>query len=101
MAALITELLEQIDESVQEVFDLGTRREAQRREGSRRNVYEKALRETADIAGKPAAVALAEWIEGRIREDEEFPSGRDVRQRGAKLCRENGHEISTGSWLGA
>lgn len=101
MAALIQELLSQIDETVQDVFDLGTRREAQRREGSRRTVYEKALRETAAVAGDPAATALAQWIQGEIRDREAFPAGRSVRKRGAELCRENGHEISTGSWLGA
>lgn len=101
MAALITELLEQIDETVQDVFDLGTRREAQRREGSRRRMYEKALRETADVAGEPAATALAQWIQEEIRDRERFPPGRSVRKRGAELCRDNGHPISTGSWLGA
>lgn len=101
MAALIEELLSQIDATVQEVFDLGTQREAQRREGSRRTVYEKALRETAEIAGEPAATALAQWIQEQIRERERFPDGRRVRKRGAELCRENGHQVSTGSWLGA
>ena len=101
MAALIQQLLVQIDETVQDVFDLGTRREAQRREGSRRTVYEKALRETSGIAGDAAATALAQWIQAQIRERERFPSGRSVRKRGARICRENGHEVSTGSWLGA
>lgn len=101
MASLTTELLHQIDETVQDVFDLGTRREAQRREGSRRRVYEKAIRETGNIAGDPAATALATWIQAYVQEHESFPSGRTVRKRGAKICRENGYEISTGSWLGA
>ena len=101
MGTLIQELLGQIDETVQDVFDLGTRREAQRREGSRRNVYEKALKETADIAGDPAATALAQWIQDEIEQRETFPSGRTVRKRGAEVCRENGHQVSTGSWLGA
>jgi hypothetical protein len=98
---LTHELLDEIDETTQEVFDLATLADAKRQEGSRRNSYEKALQEVREIAGKPAARALAEWIKAEIRDSEEFPSGRDVRKRGARLCRENGHEISTGNWLGA
>lgn len=101
MSQLERELLDQIDDTVQDVFDLGTRREAQRREGSRRTVYEKALKETQAIAGDGGATALAQWLQEEIRENQSFPSGRDVRQRGARICRENGHQVSTGSWLGA
>ncbi len=95
------ELLREIDETTQEVFDLATRADAKRREGSRRNSYQKALEEVKDIAGRGGARALADWIQDEIRENERFPNARDVRQRGAELCRENGHEVSTGSWLGA
>lgn len=101
MSELERELIEQIDATVQDVFDLGTRREAQRREGSRRTVYKKALKETRSIAGDGGATALAQWLQDEIKERETFPSGREVRQRGARICRENGHQISTGSWLGA
>ena len=94
-------LLRDIDKTTQDVFDLATLADAKRREGSRRNSYKKALSEVEDIAGKVAARALADWIQERIRETERFPDARDVRQRGAELCRENGHTISTGSWLGA
>lgn len=98
---LTHELLEEIDETTREVFDLATIADAKRREGSRRNSYEKALKEVQRTASKAAARALAEWIKEEIRTTGEFPSARDVRQRGAKICRENGHEISTGGWLGA
>jgi len=98
---LTYELLEEIDETTQEVFDLATLADAKRREGSRRNSYEKALEEVQDTASKAAARALAEWIKEEIRTTGKFPSGRDVRQRGAEICRKNGHEVSTGSWLGA
>jgi hypothetical protein len=95
------DLLAEIDATTQEVFDLATLADAKRREGSRRNSYEKALEEVKTRAGKPGARALAEWIQSEIRDTEEFPSGRAVRKRGARLCRENGHEVSAGSWLGA
>lgn len=98
---LTHELLRDIDKTTQETFDLATIAEAKRREGSRRNSYEKALKEVKDIAGGPAARALADWMQEQIRSEERFPDARDVRQRGARLCRENGHSISTGSWLGA
>jgi hypothetical protein len=98
---LTHELLDEIDETTQEVFDLATLADAKRREGSRRNSYEKALQEVREIASKAAARALAEWIKEEIQSREEFPSGREVRKRGAQLCRENGYEVSTGNWLGA
>ena len=98
---LTHELLGEIDETTREVFDLATLADAKRREGSRRNSYEKALREVQDIVGQAAGRALADWIQAEIRKREDFPSAREVRKRGARLCRENGHEVSTGSWLGA
>ena len=98
---LTHKLLDEIDQTTQEVFDLATRADAKRREGSRRNSYQKALKEVNNIAGQSAARALADWIQAEIRQNERFPNARDVRQRGAQLCRENGHEVSTGSWLGA
>jgi len=39
----VSEALRAIDETVRDVFDLGTRRQAKQKEGSRRNVYEKSL----------------------------------------------------------
>ena len=101
MSELTRELLGEIDDATKETFDLGSRRQAKKKEGLRRNAYEKGLREVQRIAGKPQARELAAWIEGEIRAKERFPSARSVRKRGAKICRESGHEISTGSWLGA
>lgn len=100
-AGLTHELLRDIDETAREVFDLATISDAERKGGSRRTSYEKTLGEVETIAGKTAARALAEWIMQEIEEEERFPDARDVRQRGAKLCRENGHEVSTNDWLGA
>lgn len=94
-------MLAQIDQTTQDEFDLGTREAAKRKEGSRRNAYQKGLREVQNVAGKDAARELAEWIQEEIRTAERFPTARNVRKRGAKICREHGHEISTGSWLGA
>ncbi|MFC6942483.1 hypothetical protein ACFQE8_21355 [Salinirubellus sp. GCM10025818] len=41
----VEEAFRAIDDTVQEEFDLETRRQAKQKEGSRRNVYEKSLRE--------------------------------------------------------
>lgn len=101
MATFSKELVREIDETVEETFDLATRADAKRKEGSRRDAYEKGIRAVRDVAGNDAARELAAWIQDEIREHERFPSARDVRQQGAKICRDRGHEVSTGSWLGA
>ncbi|MFC6940692.1 hypothetical protein ACFQE8_12070 [Salinirubellus sp. GCM10025818] len=97
----VREALQAIDESVKDAFDLGTRRQAKQKEGSRRNVYEKSLREVQQVAGDEEMEALKRWIIQSIREDERFPSGRETRKRGAQICRDSGHNIPTGSFLGA
>lgn len=94
-------MLAQIDQTTQDEFDLGTREAAKRKEGSRRNAYQKGIREVQDVAGKDAARELTEWIQGEIRTANRFPTARSVRKRGATICRDRGHEVSTGSWLGA
>lgn len=91
----------EIDEAVMDVFDVSTRQQAKKKAGSRRNAYEKGISEVRDIAGKPAAEKLAEWIEDEIRVRVRFPTAREVRKHGAEICRQSGHEISTDSWLGA
>lgn len=95
------ELLDDIDETTREVFDVASRRQARKKEGSRRDAYEKGLREVRRIAGNEQARELAERIRTDIRTNERFPSARRVRNWGAEICRESGHEVSTGSWLGA
>ena len=97
----VNDRVREIDAVVQDVFDVDSRRQAKEKAGSRRKAYEKGIREVRDIAGKPQAERLAEWIEDEIRSRERFPSARDVRKRGAEICRESGHSVSTGSWLGA
>jgi hypothetical protein len=101
MSQFTDDLLAEIDRTTQEEFDLGTREAAKRKEGSRRNAYKKGLREVQSISGTDAARELAEWIQGEIRTNGRFPTARTVRKRGAKICRDRGSEISTGSWLGA
>lgn len=95
------ELLREIDETAAAVLDLADREQARETAGSRRDAYERGLAEVRSIAGKPQARALAEWIQGEIREREAFPSAREVRKQGARICRESGHEVSTNDWLGA
>ncbi len=94
-------LLREIDETAADVFDLADRRRAKERAGSRRDAYEKGFNEVQNLAGKPQARELAEWIQSEMREREAFPSARNVRQQGARICRESGHEVSTNDWLGA
>lgn len=101
MSQFVKDTLAEIDATTQETFDLATRDAAKRKEGSRRKAYEKGIREVRDIAGKDAALELAEWIQEEIRTDERFPKARSVRKQGARICRDHGHDISTGSWLGA
>jgi hypothetical protein len=101
MSEFTKELLAEIDRTTQEEFDLGTREAAKRKEGSRRNAYQKGIREVRDVADKDAARELTDWIQDEIRTKNRFPTARNVRKRGAKSCRERDHEISTGSWLGA
>jgi len=45
--------------------------------------------------------ALKRWIIQSIRENDRFPSGRETRKKGAQICRDSGHGIPTGSFLGA
>lgn len=97
----VRDRVREIDKVVQEVFDVASRQQAKKKAGSRRKAYEKGIREVRDIAGKPQAEKLAEWIEDEIRSRERFPSAREVRKQGAEICRQSGHEVSTGSWLGA
>lgn len=101
MSELIDGLVRDIDETVMDTFDLRTRSRAKEKEGSRRKAYRKGIREVRDVAGNDEARELAARIQTDIRENERFPSGRTVRQWGAEICRESGHEVSTGSWLGA
>lgn len=101
MTDFTTERLREIDATAQETFDLASREAAKKKEGSRRRAYEKTITEVRRIAGKPQARELTEWIQDRIRTKRRLPSGRQVRREGARICRESGHEVSTGSWLGA
>lgn len=101
MSAVTKELLAEIDEATQAAFDLGTRNAAKRKEGSRRKAYEKGIKEVNSLAGRDAARELTDWIIDEIEEKQALPSARQVRKRGARICRNHGEEISTGSWLGA
>lgn len=101
MSEFTEELLRDIDETTVEVFELGDRRQAKRTAKSQRKAYVRGVEEVRDIAGKSAARRLAARIRMDMRENERFPSARQVRQWGAELCRESGHTVSTGSWLGA
>lgn len=94
-------LLKQIDAAVEESVGQHEQYEAKKEGKSRRSGYEKAIREVDRIAGRAEAERLAEWIEAKIRDDGKLPTARRVRQRGADVCREAGHSVPTGSWLGA
>lgn len=97
----VRDRVREIDRVVQDVFDVADRQQAKETAGSRRKAYRKGIQEVRDIAGKPQAEELAAWIEHEIRSRERFPSAREVRKQGAEIVRQSGHEVSTGSWLGA
>lgn len=86
-----------VEESIGTHEEYGAKKEGQ----SRRRVYEKSIEAVRDTAGTSEAARLTEWIETRIREDGDFPSGRRVHKRGAQICRDAGHSVSTNDWLGA
>lgn len=92
--------LRDVDAVPVEVLDVATRADAKEKAGTRRDAYERALHEAREIAGREAAGELVEWIQERIRSEEEFPGSRQVRERGAKICRELSHPVPDDSWLG-
>ena len=91
----------EIESTIEETLDTARKREERKRKKSRMEVYRKALKEVQRIAGNDPMRGLAGWIRERIRTEGRLPSGRDVRKKGAEICRDNGKEVSTGSWLGA
>lgn len=93
--------LKAIDEAIDESLNVAQKHEEKQKARSRREVYQKALKEVQNVAGNTAMAELSGWIQARIREEQNPPSGRSVRKQGARICREHGEEISTGSWLGA
>lgn len=92
--------LRRIGDAVEETLDAHEKYEEKQTGKSRRTVYEKSLREVERIAGETASQQLGMWIASRIREDGRLPSGKAARKRGAEICRENDHKVSSGSWLG-
>ena len=101
MTDFASDLMGDIDERALDVFDLAARREAKHDAGSRRDAYERGIEEVRSIAGKAQARDLVAWIQAEMRERVAYPSAREVRKQGARICRESGHEVSTGDWLGA
>lgn len=97
----VSEEMNRIERTIEETLDVARRREAKQKANSRIEVYRKALKEVRQVAGNDAMRELGAWIRERIEASGDPPSGRDVRQKGAAICREHGEEISTGSWLGA
>jgi len=91
--------LSSIDAAKDESLTESDKRDAQY--DRRRQGYKKALREVSGSAGNDGARELADWIEATIREEKQLPRVREVRQKGADVCRDRGEEVSTGSWLGA
>lgn len=97
----IEEEMASIEATMDESLSEARRRDAERDAPSRPKLYRKALAEVQRIAGNAAMRDLAAWIREQLRDEGEPPSGRDVRQKGAEICRDRGEEVSTGSWLGA
>lgn len=97
----VKESMKNIDRAVEEEIGTHERYESKKEGKSQRRAYEQSLEEVEDLAGKAEAKRLAEWIETQIRETGKLPKSRRVRNRGAKICREAGHSVSTNDWLGA
>ena len=96
----VTQSMKHIDRTVEKVLGTRERYEAKQKGRSRRRVYEKSIEEVRDVAGTTEAKQLAQWIENRVRDEKELPSGRQVRRKGAEICRDAGHPISANDWLG-
>lgn len=97
----VDEEMNEIETTIEQTLDVARKRDAKKKAKSRLNVYRKALTEVQRIAGNGPMRELGAWIRKQIRETESPPSGRAVRQAGAEICRDNGEDVSTGSWLGA
>lgn len=97
----ISEAMDEIDESIEHVFDASQLKDERDTARSRESVYEKALTELRDVAGEDAMWELQDWIVRTIEHRGEPPDGRTVRQEGARIAREHGAEISTNDFLGA
>lgn len=70
---------------------------------SRRKAYEKTFRALKSVEADDddeGIRVVADWIVGRIRDDETLPGSRDVRREAARFCRENGYDIRDDEWLG-
>lgn len=97
----VSDEMNAIEDTIEETLDVAQQRSAKQKAQSRLEVYRKALREVRRLTGNDPMHELGEWIRAEIRDDANPPSGRDVRQKGAEICRNEGEDISTGSWLGA
>lgn len=97
----IKQSMKDIDNAVEEVIGTHEKYEGKKEGQSRRRGYEKSIDEVRKTAGKAEAKRLAEWIEETIRDKETLPSSRNVRQKGAEICRDAGKSVSTNDWLGA
>jgi hypothetical protein len=97
----VTQSMKHIDRTVEQVLGTHEQYETKKEGRSRRRSYEKSIEAVRDVAGTTEAKQLAQWIENRIRDDKELPSGRQVPKKGAEICRNAGHTVSTNDWLGA
>jgi len=93
--------MKHIDRAVEDVLGTHEQYEAKKEGQSRRRVYEKSIEAVQRAAGGTEAKQLARWIENRIRDEKELPSGRTVRKKGAEIVRDAGHSVSTNDWLEA
>jgi hypothetical protein len=71
--------------------------------GSRREAYEKTVRELKAIDADDDDEGIAvvrDWIVEQIDEENSLPGSRAVRRRAATFCRANGYEVRNDEWLG-
>lgn len=91
--------LGEIQRTMEEVLNPKNEQEEKRTGESRLNVYEKTLRKVERTAGRSVMRTLAAWNKAEIRDREAVPTGKEVREKGGEILRNQGYEIESDSWF--
>jgi len=97
----VEQSMKAIDRAVEDTTSKRQQYRTEQSGRSQRRAYEKSLEEVNDLAGETAVQRLATWIADTIREKKRLPTSRRVRKKGAEMCRDAGHSVSTNDWLGS
>lgn len=66
---------------------------------SRKEAYRKSLRAVAEIASVDEVSELGDELREYITERGRCPAAKRARRAGARICRQNGYDVSMGSYL--